>query len=362
MAQEIVFLASATHQSIIKVVSLGVIGFFVAFLIAKYFTIPFLYRYKFWRKQVREKSLDNKPLEVFKKFHSEGEVKTPRGAGIIFWLTMLLVSGFIWIMSYFDVGFFPKLEFVSRSQTWLLFAGLFFGSLIGFLDDVLQIRGVGRLSEGLSVKLRIGLVSLFGIVGGWWFFEKLNYSTIFIPFIGDVFVGWLLIPIFLMATLFSYVGGVVDGIDGLGGGSFGFIIAAFAGIALIQGQIDLAAFLAVLFGSILAFLWFNIPPAKFYMGETGSMGLTIVIAVSAFLTDSAGLLPIIGILLLVEGGSVVLQILSKKIRKKKIWLAAPLHLHLEAKGWLPHQITMRFWLIGLVFGLLGIAIKSLSLI
>jgi phospho-N-acetylmuramoyl-pentapeptide-transferase len=158
----------------------------------------------------------------------------------------------------------------------------------------------------------------------------------------------------------TYSGGVIDGLDGLAGGSFASIFAAFAGIALFTGQINLAAFCAVILGALLAFLWFNIPPARFYMGEIGTMGLTAVLTVVAFMTNSVLVLPIIGFLLVIESGSVILQLLSKKFRHKKILLAAPIHHHFEAKGWPAYKVTMRFWVIGVVAAILGLGIRLLG--
>jgi len=153
---------------------------------------------------------------------------------------------------------------------------------------------------------------------------------------------------------------VIDGIDGLAGGAFASIFAAFAGISLFLGQIDLAAFCAAILGALLAFLWFNIPPARFYMTETGTMGLCATLTVIAFMTDSVLVLPIIGFLLVAESGSVILQLLSKRFRHKKIWLSTPIHHHFEAKGWPHYKVTMRFWIIGAVMAVIGVTIRLLG--
>ena len=168
------------------------------------------------------------------------------------------------------------------------------------------------------------------------------------------------IPFFVVVMLATFSTGVIDGIDGLSGGLFASIFTAYAGISFFQDKIDLAAFCAVLVGAILAFLWFNIPPARFYMGETGILGLTTTLAVVTFLTDSLVVLPIIGGILVLESSSVILQLLSKKIRKKKIWLCTPIHHHFEAKGWPSHQVTMRFWIIGVVLAIIGTGLRLLG--
>ena len=204
------------------------------------------------------------------------------------------------------------------------------------------------------------MVALIGLIGGYWFFYKLGYTTIHVPGSGDIFFGIWYIPFFVLVMLAVYSGGVIDGLDGLGGGAFAIMFAAFGGIALFQNQIDLAGFCVAVVGAILAFLWFNIPPARFYMGETGALGLCCALTVVAFLTDSVLVLPIIGFLLVIEAGSVILQLIWKKAFKKKLFLAAPIHHHFEAMGWPHYKITMRFWIIGVVTAIVGVAIRLLG--
>jgi phospho-N-acetylmuramoyl-pentapeptide-transferase len=246
---------------------------------------------------------------------------------------------------------------------------------VGFLDDIMQVISAptkgflkpvwsifGKyIAGGLSLRYRLALVSLIGFTGALWFFYKLGWSTIHIPGNGDITIGILYIPLFVITMILMYSGGVIDGIDGLSGGVLSSIFAAFGLIALAQGQVDLAAFCFVVTGSILAFLWFNIPPARFYMGEAGMMGLTAALTVVAFLTDSVLVLPIIAILLIAETLSVIIQLLSKKFRNgKKVFLAAPIHHHFEAKGWPSYKVTMRFWIIGIVAAITGVAIRLLG--
>jgi phospho-N-acetylmuramoyl-pentapeptide-transferase len=209
----------------------------------------------------------------------------------------------------------------------------------------------------LDLFYRLGLVALIGIVGACWFYFKLDWHTLHIPGIGNLEIDGLYLPFFVITMMAVYSGGVIDGLDGLAGGVFATIFGAYAGIAIFRHQIDLAAFLVVILGSLLAFLWHNIPPAKFYMGETGVLGLTATLTVVAFLTDSVMVLPIIGFLLVVESGSVILQLLSKKFRGKKLFLASPLHYHFEAKGWPSYQVTMRFWIISMVAAMIGVVIR-----
>ncbi|MDO8601436.1 MAG: hypothetical protein Q7R46_01995 [bacterium] len=345
---------------VIKIFTLGAISFLTAF----WFTpllINFLYKYKLWRKEVRQKAIDGKDLTYFQKFHSEGETQVPRLGGLLIWVVPLILAVLFFLLSKIDLWWFQKLNFLSRGQTWLPFFALISAALLGLIDDILQIRGGGKyIGGGLGLKKRLLVMGLIGLIGGWWFFAKLDASTLHIPGVGDFGIGILYIPLFIFVTMAAYSGGVIDGLDGLAGGAFASMFAAFAGIALFRGQIDLAAFCIVILGVILAFLWSNIPPARFYMGETGVMGLTATLTVVAFLTDSVLVLPIIGFLLVFESGSVILQLLSKKFRHKKIFLASPIHHHFEAKGWPHYKITMRFWIIGVIAAIMGVAIRLLG--
>ena len=345
---------------VIKIFNLGALGFVAAFLLTPVLT-HFLFKYKLWRKEVRTKSIDNRELVYFKKFHSEKEVRVPRFGGLLIWSSVLILAVLFFALSFTDVWWFKKLNFLSRSQTWLPLFALIAASLVGLADDVSQIKGKGKyIAGGLSLKWRLLLVASIGLVGGWWFYYKLGIDNIHIPGNGDVFFGALYLPFFVLVMLAVYSGGVIDGLDGLGGGAFAIMFAAFGSIALFQNQIDLAAFCIAVVGAILAFLWFNIPPARFYMGETGMLGLCCCLTVVAFLTDSVLVLPIIGFLLVIEAGSVILQLIWKKFFKKKLFLAAPIHHHFEAKGWPHYKITMRFWVIGVVMAIIGVAIRLLG--
>ncbi len=346
---------------VIKIFTLGAISFVLAFLLTPVLT-HFLYKYKLWKKEVKAKAIDGGALPVFQKFHSEGETKIPRFGGILFWLTTLILAIlFFGISKFTDIWWLDKLNFLSRDQTWLPLFALVAASLFGFWDDILTVKGRGKyIGGGLSLKKRLLLVALIGLIGAYWFYFKLGWNTIHIPGWGGLEIGIWYIPLFILTMMAVYSGGVINGLNGLAGGTFASIFTAFAMIALWRDQIDLAAFCIVIVGTLLAFLWFNIPPARFYMGETGMMGLCVALTVVAFFTDSVLVLPIIGFLLVIESGSVILQLLSKKFRGKKLFLAAPIHHHFEAKGWPNYKITMRFWIIGAVMAIIGVAIRLLS--
>ena len=360
-----------TTPDVVKVLSLGFFGVITAFALTPALT-SFLYKNKLWKKKVRDKSIDGKELPIFQKFHSKKEIGTPRMGGIIFWITTCFLAFFFYLISLItDIWWIEKLNFLSREQTWLPLFALLTASLVGLFDDALQVISTPSnkllkkvwikmnkyVGGGLSLKYRLMMVGLIGLAGGLWFYFKLGGDMIDIPFVGDVFIGFWYIPLFVVVMMATYSGGVVDGLDGLSGGVFASIFGAYAVIALSQHQFDLASFCAVLMGSIFAFLWFNIPPARFYMGETGIIGLCATLTVVAFLTNAVLVLPIIAVILVIESASVILQLFSKKILKRKLFLAAPIHHHFEAKNWPSYKVTMRFWIIGVVAAILGITIK-----
>jgi phospho-N-acetylmuramoyl-pentapeptide-transferase len=336
-------------------------AFFLALSITPIAT-HFFYKYKMWKKYSR--SLDEHAAE-FHTIHNEAEeLKTPRIGGVIIWVSALLTTTIFFLASIiFPSAYTEKMNFLSRNQTLIPFFTLLLGSLIGFWDDLIQIYGNGSFAHDDASwrKWKAFLVTLVSFFIGLWFFYKLGMTSIHIPFGGELYLGILIIPFFILVALATFSGGVIDGIDGLSGGVMSSIFGAFAIIALANDQINLAAFSGVVAGVILAFLWFNIPPARFYMGETGIMGLTITIATIAFLTDSVLVLPVVAMPLVVTSASVIMQFASKKWRGgKRIFRLAPLHHHLEAIGWSPYKITMRFWVLSVIFAIIGIILAIIS--
>jgi len=325
----------------------------------------FLYRHKLWRKSARTKSIDGRNVEIFNKFHSKKEVSVPRFGGLLIWATTLFVALIFWIISMIFSGFPSEnldFNFLSREETWLPMFALVIAAIVGLWDDITQIKGKGKyIAGGLTFWQRFVTVFIIGLIAGLWFSVKLGADAIHIPGNGDFVIGGFLFAAFTVIVMLAcWSGGVIDGLDGLAGGSFASMFVAFGIIAFADGQTNLAAFCGVIAGTILSFLWFNIPPARFYMGETGSLALTSTLAVVAFLTDSVLVLPIIGGLLVIESGSVIIQLLSKKFLGKKIFMSTPIHHHFQAKGWPEAKIVMRFWIIGIVFAIVGVAIRLLG--
>ena len=346
--------------NVIKVFSLAAITSAIAVLWTPLLT-HFLYKNKFWKKSARQKAISGEDAVVFNALHKEKEVGTPRMGGLLIWISVLIVVFLFFILSLiFPNSWISEFNFLSRGQTWLPLFTLVVASLIGMLDDILQVSEKGSyIGGGLSLKKRLLIVALLGLVGSIWFYQKLGWDVVFIPFIGDISIGLWYIPLFITVMIASWSGGIIDGLDGLAGGTFASIFGAFTIIAFSLGKVDLATFCAVVTGALLAFLWFNIPPARFFMGETGILGLATTMSVVAFLTDSVFVLPIIAGLLVIEVLSVIIQLLSKKLRGKKIFLSTPIHHHYEALGWPSYKVTMRAWVIGIILAMIGVAVRLL---
>ncbi len=324
-----------------------------------------LYKHRAWKKKAgKGKGLgDDTGTPLFDLLHKEREVSTPRMGGLLVWGGVAITSLFLMLLGWIFGPPLTLLNFVNRSQTWLPLAALIVGGVVGFFDDLLEIT---QSKGGLSLRWRLLVVALFSAFAGWWFYAKLAVSTVGIPFFGALPLGIFFIPFFMIVTLLLYGSGVIDGIDGLAGGVFAIIFMAYAGIAFAQHQVALAAFAATVSGATFAFLWFNVPPARFYLTETGSMALTLALAVTAFSADSLGkgvgvaVLPIIALPLTATVVTNILQVFWKKVFKKKLFRIAPIHHHFETMGWPPYKVTMRYWIITIMAGVFGIALALLK--
>lgn len=335
--------------NIFNIVRISVVGTLAVFLnlIITYFWTKILYKYFKPGKEIEKKD-----APIFNALHRKKE-GTPTMGGLPIWLTVFILIIFFWILSTTADGPWSKVNFLSRGQTFLPLGFLVLAGLVGMVDDVLGIFRRG----GFKLSRRLILYVVIALIGAWWFYFKLDWNIINVPFLGDFNVGWWYIPYFIfiiLATSFSM--NETDGLDGLSGGVFLVIFGALAAIAFDQGKMDLAVFLTAIMGALGGFLWFNIYPAKFFMGDTGVMALGFTLGVVALLTNTALLLPFIAIIPLIESLSVIIQILSKKIRKKKVFLSTPIHHTFEALGWPETQVTMRFWMINAIGAIIGLII------
>jgi phospho-N-acetylmuramoyl-pentapeptide-transferase len=346
--------------NVLKVFGLGSLSFFIALLFVPPLT-KILYRYEFWKKRDSKEALFGGEATVFNSLKKEGR-KVPLMGGLLIWGSALFVILlFRFLSQYPDGTVLAKLDFLSRSQTWLPLFTLVAASIIGFFDDLFTVQGSHLIfAKGLDFKKRILLVTVIGLIGAWWFFTKLEISSVWVPWLGAVDLGFGFIVFFVAVMLATFASGVIDGIDGLAAGVLAAAFSAYSGIAFFQNQIDLAAFCAVIVGALLAFLWFNIPPARFFMGETGMLGLTTTLTVVAFLTDAVITLPLIAFPLALTTASDILQGIWRRFLGRKLFLVAPIHHHFEAKGLLSHTVTMRFWVVSVVSAVIGMVVTLMG--
>lgn len=348
---------------VLKVIIPSVITFFFGIAITPFFT-HYFYKHKMWKKNARINNPDITSDEFAKVHNTKAELSTPRIGGVIIWVSVLLTIALIYLLSIiFPTNLTEKLNFFSRSQTLIPIATLILASLIGLMDDLLQIFGKGTYSKDPLIyrKIKIACITLIGLAISFWFYDKLEFTSIHLPFNGELELGVWFIPFFVLVMLAVFSTSVIDGMDGLSGGVMGTIFTAYAVIAFAHNQIDIAALCAVIAGGILAFLWFNVPPARFYMGETGMLGLTVTLSVIAFLTNSVLLLLVIALPLVITSLSVIIQIFSYKyFNKRRVFKVAPLHHHFEAIGWSREKVVMRYWIISVVFAIVGVIVALVS--
>lgn len=332
---------TALNEALLRTFILSVAAFCIAMLLTPVYTFV-AYRFKFWKRQ-RTESTTGELLKVFTKLHANK-----------FKRNIPTMAGTVFVVAIASVTLIFNLD---RAETWLPLAALIGGAIVGLIDDIINIRGLGKGVAGLRSQIKFLMIVAIGLALGWYCFDRLGITAVTVPFIGEWHLGWLFVPLF--AFIVVATGNAVnisDGLDGLAGGLATIAFGSFGVIALMQGNGLLAGFCFTVVGALLSYLWFNIYPARFFMGDVGSFALGTSLGVVAMLTDSLFLLPIIGFVFVVEAGSSLIQIFSKKVFKKKVFISAPIHHHLEAIGWPETKVTMRFWVIGAVTSFVGVLV------
>lgn len=333
-------------QTIEHIFLFSFFGFIVSMLLTPLYTAA-AYTGRWWKK-ARTTSITGEKAVVYQKLHAAKHARNiPTMAGIIFVLSTIIVT---------------IAGNLSRSQTWLPLAAMTGAGAIGLVDDYINIRGIGGGIAGMRAKVKSLFLVIIALIGGWWLYDKLGVHAVHIPFFNDWHLGWLVIPLFVL-VIFSTANAVniTDGLDGLAGGLAAIAFGAYAVIALIEKKYGLSGFCMTIVGGLLSYTWFNIYPARFFMGDIGSFALGTALGVVAMLTDTVFLLPVIALVFVAEIGSVALQIISKKLRNgKKIFLSSPIHHHFEALGWPETKVTMRFWVLGQVVAILGVVLFILG--
>ncbi len=341
---------STSTFAVIRVIVLTIVSFVAAMVWA-----PILIR--FLRRVGAGKSIrDSASAPVAAALHAK-KAGTPTMGGVVVWATVVIAA--LAIGAGCDVfnGGWCQWNFLSRTQTLLPLGALVAAALVGLVDDYLNMRKIGPAGGGLRMRHRLIGYCLIAVGGAWWFYSKLQWDVLHVPFVGNFDInGWyvLFFVFVIIATSFSV--NETDGLDGLAGGPLVASFAAYAVIAFTQGKADLAVFCAAIVGALFGFLWYNVTPASFFMGDTGAMSLGTALGVVAMVTNQPLLLPIIGLPFVIESVSVLIQITSKKLFKRKVFKSAPIHHHLEASGWTESQIVFRVWLISLLSAGVGVVL------
>ena len=330
-----------THQAT-TILLLGFLGFCIAMLLTPIYTY-FAYKHEWWKRH-RTHSTTGEQLQVINKLRIKRNV--PIMAGLIIIIAAAIVT--------FAFN-------LNRNQTWLPLAALVGGGVVGLLDDIINLSGGGGNVAGLRAPMKFALITIVAAIGAWFFYFKLGFTSVHITSSLSVNLGWGIIPVFILVVVStSNAVNISDGVDGLAGGLLMSAYGAFGVIAALQANYGIAGFCMTVAGALLAYTWFNIPPARFFMGDVGSFALGTGLGVVAMLTNTLILLPVIGLVFVAEAGSSLTQILSKRIFKRKIFIAAPLHHHFEATGWPKTKVTMRFWVIGQVCDVIGVILALIG--
>jgi phospho-N-acetylmuramoyl-pentapeptide-transferase len=333
-------------ENIKPALALGFASFALSMLLTPiYTTIAFKYR---WWKRQRHDAVSGEGAKVYQSLHAEKHKRNiPTMAGIVTLAAVSIVT----------VAFN-----LDRGQTWLPLGAALGAGALGLIDDIINLKGSGTGIAGLNTKLKLLLMIIIASILSYWFVVKLGYSMVHIPFFDDLTLAPVIMFFGLIFVIVATANAVniTDGLDGLAGGLLVTAYASFGLIAFLQGNFGIAGFCLTIVGALLSYLWFNIYPARFFMSDVGSFALGTALAVIAIMTNSILLIPVIGLMFVVEVASAVIQLLSKRLRGKKVFLSAPIHHHFEAIGWPETKVTMRFWVLGQVAGVVGLLIAVLG--
>lgn len=331
----------------------GLLTFVLAVAVYPSF-ITFIKKQKLTQK-IRSEGLSGGKLMALMHAHKSG---TPTMGGVVIIGAVLVTVLLSRLFAYFG---WVDHSLLNRGETYLPLATLISVGTLGVIDDYLNITENSK-HKGLSARVKLWTLILFAVLGALWFSFKLEYSLLHVPGWGDIDIGLWYFPLFVFILVgVSNSVNLTDGLDGLAGGLLAISYGVFGVIAYFYGLPILAAFCLVVVAALLAFLWFNVPPASVYMGDTGSLALGATLGVIAMITNAVLILAVVGLVFVLETISVVLQLFWKKRFKKKLFLIAPIHHHFEKKGWSETQVVMRFWLIGGVCGAAGLIIGLLGM-
>lgn len=334
----------------------------VSWLLSSALFLPFiklLYRWKFRRLHQVTRDAFNKRTPIFDKFHQK-KAGTPVGGGaLIIIVTTVLFPIVLLLMKYFWVPITSVYPIVDEIKI-ILFTFLSFG-LLGLLDDAKKTFVWKSDFFGLRLRHKLILEILIAFISAMWMYTNLSINILYIPLFGTIHLGWLFVP-FAMFVIISFANAfnITDGLDGLASGIL--VIALFAFWVISSSILDtpLSIFLALWIGSIIAFLYFNVYPARIFLGDVGALSFGATLAVVGLILGKTPTLLVIGLPYIVEVTSSLLQLLSKRFFHKKLFSAAPFHLFLQHYGWEEPKIIMRAWIVAIVCAVFGLFLAVLS--
>lgn len=332
---------TVSTPTLLHILLIGFISFALSMLITPIYT-TLAYRRQWWKKQ-RTEAIGGASSAVYNQLHAEKHKRhIPTMAGLIFVVTIAVVTLF---------------GNLSRGETWLPLAGMLGSAAIGLIDDLLNVHSNGGIA-GMQAKLKLLLYSAVGVAGGLWFYEKIGVHAIQLPVVHSWHIGWFVVILFwFVVVATANAVNITDGLDGLAGGLLTSSFGVYTLISLIEGKYALATFCLSVVGALLSYTWFNIYPARFFMGDVGAFALGTALGIIAMQTNTVYVLPVVGAVYVMETGSVIINRASRKLRHgKKVFRSSPIHHHFEAKGWPETKVTMRFWILGQVAAVLGLVI------
>lgn len=267
---------------------------------------------------------------------------TPTMGGILIFTTVLIVT--------------TPFNLQERLSILLPFGMIAVTGTIGWIDDLATLEG--RVRQGLSWRFKMAALAVLGLGAGFILWKPLDIHGVAIPYFGFHDIGFWIVPVSLIVVFLTTVGvAVTDGLDMLSGTTTATAFAAYGIIAAFQGQPFLGAFCYTVVGAVMGFLWYNAYPAQVFMGDTGALALGSALGVVALMTQQWLVLPLIGVIFFANVVTDVLQVGYFKLTKgKRIFKMAPLHHHFGELGMHETQVTIRFWLIGMIGAMLGVGL------
>jgi phospho-N-acetylmuramoyl-pentapeptide-transferase len=335
-----------------------------SWLVSSVLFIPFiklLYQWRFQRMNQKTVDIFDKRTPIFDKFHQK-KAGTPVGGGLlVIILTTILFPVMLLLLKYFWVPVTSVYPLMSEIKI-LLFTFISFG-ILGLVDDAKKTF-IWMKNDFFGLRLRHKLIFeiIIAVITSYWLFQDLKISIFYIPLIGVIHMGWWFLPFSAFVIIaFANAFNITDGLDGLASGILLIALTAFWIISASILDTPLSVFIALWIGSLLAFLYFNIFPARIFLGDVGSLSFGATLAVVSLILGKATVLLVVGGIFVLEVTSSFIQLVSKKYFHRKVFAAAPLHLWLQYYGWPEPKIVMRFWILAVVMAIFGLWLALLSL-